>query len=124
MLISGFATHEEPTMSNPKDAAGAPDPRRFKLIPIENYTPEQSKLYDAIRSGARAKLANFSGSKPGMSSSRPTVMLPPCFWALTGAAESATPNPATRNIRASALERIAAFIDVPSAVSSVRHSGS
>jgi hypothetical protein len=35
-----------------------------------------------------------------------------------------TPNPATRNIRASALEPIAAFIDVPSDVSSVRYSGS
>jgi hypothetical protein len=51
-------------------------------------------------------------------------MLPPAFCALAGIADNATPNPATRNIRASALERIAAFIDVPSDVSSVRHSGS
>jgi hypothetical protein len=51
-------------------------------------------------------------------------MLPPGFCAWTGMADNATPNPATRNIRASALERIAAFIDVPSDVSSVRHSGS
>jgi hypothetical protein len=35
---------------------------------------------------------------------------------LAGIADNATPNPATRNIRASALERIAAFIDVPSDV--------
>jgi hypothetical protein len=44
-------------------------------------------------------------------------MLPPAFCALAGIADNATPNPATRNIRASALERIAAFIDVPSDVS-------
>ena len=44
-------------------------------------------------------------------------MLPPGFCALAGMADKATPNPATRNIRASALERIAAFIDVPSDVS-------
>jgi hypothetical protein len=41
-------------------------------------------------------------------------MLPPGFCALAGIADNATPNPATRNIRASALERIAAFIDIPS----------
>src|SRR5262245_1850 len=40
-------------------------------------------------------------------------MLPPAFCALTGIA-NATLNPATRNIRASALERIAAFIDISS----------
>jgi hypothetical protein len=52
-------------------------------------------------------------------------MLPPGFCAWAGMADNATPNPATRNIRASALERIAAFIDIPSrCVSSVRHSGS
>ena len=51
-------------------------------------------------------------------------MLPPGFCALAGIADNATPNPATRNIRASALERIAAFIDVPSDVSFVRYSGS
>ena len=54
----------------------------------------------------------------------PTEMLPPAFCALAGIADNATPNPATRNIRASALERIAAFMDVPSAVSSVRYAGS
>ena len=43
----------------------APDPRRFKLIPLENLTPEQKKVADAIRSGARSKLANSAASKPG-----------------------------------------------------------
>ena len=52
-------------MSNPQDAGGTADPRRFKLIPVENLTPEQRKLYDAIRSGPRAKLANSGASKPG-----------------------------------------------------------
>jgi len=52
-------------MSNPNDAGGTADPRRFKLLPIENLNPEQRKLYDAIRSGPRAKLANSSASKPG-----------------------------------------------------------
>src|SRR5437867_3093918 len=40
-------------------------------------------------------------------------MLPPAFRALTGIADNATPNPATRNIRASALERIPAVIVLP-----------
>lgn len=52
-------------MSNPKDATGTATPRRFKLIPIENLTPEQRKLYDAIRSGPRAKIANSGASNPG-----------------------------------------------------------
>ena len=46
------------------------------------------------------------------------------FCALAGIADNAMPNPATRNIRASALEPIAAFIGAPSDVSSVRYSGS
>ena len=41
------------------------DPRRFKQIPVENLTPEQKTVYDAIRGGPRAKLSNFSGAKPG-----------------------------------------------------------
>ena len=41
------------------------DPRRFKLIPLENLTPDQKKVADAIRSGARSKLANSAASKPG-----------------------------------------------------------
>ena len=40
-------------------------PRRFALIPLENLTAEQRALYDAIRSGPRAKLANSGASKPG-----------------------------------------------------------
>src|SRR5687767_5380170 len=53
------------TMTSPKDATGTADPRRFTLIPVENLDPEQRKLYDAIRSGPRAKLANSSAAKPG-----------------------------------------------------------
>lgn len=41
------------------------DPRRFKLIPVENLTPEQKTVYDSIRGGPRSKLSNFSGAKPG-----------------------------------------------------------
>ena len=52
-------------MSNPQDSGGQADPRRFKLIPVENLSPEQRKLYDAIRSGPRAKLANSGAAKPG-----------------------------------------------------------
>jgi 4-carboxymuconolactone decarboxylase len=52
-------------MSDPKDVTGTADPRRFKLIPVENLTPEQRTLYDAVRSGPRAKLANSSASKSG-----------------------------------------------------------
>jgi 4-carboxymuconolactone decarboxylase len=52
-------------MSNPKNATGTTDPRRFKLIPVENLTPEQRAMYDAIRSGPRSKLANSGASKPG-----------------------------------------------------------
>jgi 4-carboxymuconolactone decarboxylase len=52
-------------MSTPNDSGGATDGRRFKLIPVENLSPEQRTLYDAIRSGPRAKLANSGASKPG-----------------------------------------------------------
>ena len=52
-------------MSNPKDVTGTADPRRFKLIPVDNLTPEQRKLYDAVRSGPRAKVANSSASQSG-----------------------------------------------------------
>lgn len=47
------------------DTNDATDSRRFKLIPLENLTAEQQKLYDAIRSGPRAKLAASGASKPG-----------------------------------------------------------
>lgn len=39
--------------------------RRFEPIPLDNLTPEQRALYDAIRSGPRAKLSNSGASKPG-----------------------------------------------------------
>jgi 4-carboxymuconolactone decarboxylase len=42
-----------------------PDTRRFKLIPLENLTPEQKTLSEAIKSGPRAKLASSGASKPG-----------------------------------------------------------
>lgn len=41
------------------------DTRRFKLIPLENLTPEQRALSDAIKSGPRAKLPTSGASKPG-----------------------------------------------------------
>jgi len=49
-------------MSNDPAAA---DNRRFKLIPLEQLTPEQRALSDAIKSGPRAKLASSGASKPG-----------------------------------------------------------
>ncbi|MBI3044546.1 MAG: carboxymuconolactone decarboxylase family protein [Betaproteobacteria bacterium] len=51
-------------MTSPNKEAGA-DPRRFKLIPLENLTPEQRAVADAIRSGARSKVANSAAAKPG-----------------------------------------------------------
>jgi 4-carboxymuconolactone decarboxylase len=52
-------------MSSPEAKAGAADPRRFKLIPPEDLTPEQRAVADAIRSGARSKLASSAASRPG-----------------------------------------------------------
>lgn len=52
-------------MNNPNNAAGAADSRRFKLIPLENLTPEQRVVADAIKSGARAALKSSAASKPG-----------------------------------------------------------
>ena len=49
-------------MNGPKDTPAAADARRFTLIPIENLDPEQRRLYDAIRSGPRAKLINSGAS--------------------------------------------------------------
>jgi len=66
MSGSDFCQSSGSTMSNPKDdASGTAGPRRFKLIPNENLSPEQRKLYDAIRSGPRAKIANSGASTPG-----------------------------------------------------------
>jgi 4-carboxymuconolactone decarboxylase len=39
--------------------------RRFPLIPEDKLTPEQRAVVDAIRSGARSKLATSAASKPG-----------------------------------------------------------
>ena len=47
------------------DAKTATDQRRFKLIPLENLTPEQKVLADAIRSGPRAAMKSSAASKPG-----------------------------------------------------------
>lgn len=47
------------------DTKTATDPRRFKLIPLENLTPEQKVLADAIRSGPRAAMKSSAASKPG-----------------------------------------------------------
>lgn len=40
-------------------------PRRFKPIPVESLTADQRKMYDAIRSGPRSKLAGSSAASPG-----------------------------------------------------------
>lgn len=39
--------------------------RRLPLIPVDNLSAEQRKVYDSIRGGPRAKLSNFSGAAPG-----------------------------------------------------------
>ena len=52
-------------MTNPKDAGTTADSRRFRLLPVESLTLEQRALYDAIRSGPRAKLAGSSAAKQG-----------------------------------------------------------
>ncbi len=52
-------------MTDPKNEVGAADPRRFRLIPLEELTPEQRVVADAIRSGARAALKNSAASRPG-----------------------------------------------------------
>jgi 4-carboxymuconolactone decarboxylase len=39
--------------------------RRFKLIPLEDLTPEQGALAEAIRTGPRAALKSSAASRPG-----------------------------------------------------------
>jgi 4-carboxymuconolactone decarboxylase len=51
-------------MNEPEDVTGKDSPR-LKLLPVEGLTPDQRNLYDAIRSGPRAKLANSGAAKPG-----------------------------------------------------------
>src|SRR5262245_25112524 len=46
-------------------SAPATDPRRSKLIPPEELTPEQKKVADNIRSGPRSAVKNSSAAKPG-----------------------------------------------------------
>jgi len=41
------------------------DPRRFKLIPPEELTPEQKEVAEAIRAGPRAAVKNSSAARPG-----------------------------------------------------------
>ena len=52
-------------MNDSKIKTHGEDPRRFKLIPLENLTPEQRVLADAIRSGPRAAMKSSAASKPG-----------------------------------------------------------
>jgi 4-carboxymuconolactone decarboxylase len=52
-------------MNDSKTKTHAEDPRRFKLIPLENLTPEQRVLAEAIRSGPRSAMKNSAASKPG-----------------------------------------------------------
>lgn len=52
-------------MSNPKNDSGSADARRFKLIPLDQLTPEQAALSDAIKSGPRARLKSSGASRPG-----------------------------------------------------------
>jgi 4-carboxymuconolactone decarboxylase len=52
-------------MNDSKTEAHAEDQRRFKLIALENLTPEQRVLGDAIRSGPRGAMKSSAASKPG-----------------------------------------------------------
>lgn len=51
-------------MTSPKAGSPAAD-QRFKQIPLENLTPEQRVLADAIRSGPRGAVKNSAAAKPG-----------------------------------------------------------
>jgi 4-carboxymuconolactone decarboxylase len=66
MLSSGFSdnNHKTGKPMNTPDPKNT-DTRRFKLIPVENLTPEQQALTEKIKSGPRAKLASSGASKPG-----------------------------------------------------------
>ncbi len=52
-------------MNNSNGGTAAKDPRRFKLIALDQLTPEQRVLSDAIKSGPRAKLKSSGASQPG-----------------------------------------------------------
>src|SRR5688572_1863980 len=47
------------------DSKTETDQRRFKLIPLDNLTPEQKVLAEAIRSGPRGAVKNSAAAKPG-----------------------------------------------------------
>jgi len=79
MLIFDFATHQDRQWSNPKDATGTADPRRFKQIQSRTFTPEQRKLYDAIAPGRAAKIANSDRLEQGPLAGRST-----CGYAVPG----------------------------------------
>ena len=51
-------------MTSPKAETPAFD-QRFKPIPLENLTPEQRVLADAIRSGPRGAMKNSAAARPG-----------------------------------------------------------
>jgi 4-carboxymuconolactone decarboxylase len=51
-------------MNDPKTKTPAAG-QRFKPIPLENLTPEQRVLADAIRSGPRSAMKNSAASRPG-----------------------------------------------------------
>ena len=51
-------------MTSPKAETPAAE-QRFKPIPLENLTPEQRALADAIRSGPRGGVKNSAAAKPG-----------------------------------------------------------
>ncbi|MPZ43107.1 MAG: carboxymuconolactone decarboxylase family protein [Betaproteobacteria bacterium] len=52
-------------MSASNNTNSTADARRFKLIPVDNLTPEQRTLYDAIRSGPRAKITGSGAASAG-----------------------------------------------------------
>jgi len=52
-------------MSDSKNTTPAANSRRFKLIPLDQLTPAQQTLTEAIKSGPRAKLKSSGASKPG-----------------------------------------------------------
>jgi len=45
--------------------ADTPAPQRFKPIPLDDLTPEQKVLADAIRSGPRSNVKGSAAAKPG-----------------------------------------------------------
>jgi 4-carboxymuconolactone decarboxylase len=65
-------------MKSPESASSSASPedlRRFKLIPLDQLTPDQKKLADAIRSGPRGALKNSAAATPGPIGSPFNVLL-------------------------------------------------